>query len=152
MSSNEQEKYLKAIGAALIDAEQGTAHGLYAYEDIDGFVGQDAQGLFGMTWDDVKARGNEFWDKISPKLYALFCDSESDDHTALAELIQEGSPTVAAAVAGIIVPYILGFVPAIAAGTVAYFLAKFVLTSFFTSGYELACEKWKEKLPKEEDD
>ena len=150
MSNNEQDKYLKAIGAALMDAEQGTAHGLYAYEDIDEFVEQDAQGLYGVSWDDVKARGKEFWDRISPKLYELFCDSDSEDHTALAELIEGSSPTVAAAIAGILVPYILGFVPAIAAGTVAYFLAKFVLTNFVTSGYGLACDKWKEKLPKEE--
>ena len=151
-NSNEaQDKYFKAIGVVLRDAERGTSQGLYAMEDIDKLLAEDAQGLFGVSWENLKKAGKDLWEKASPKLHTVFCDPESDEHSTLAKLIEPGSTETSAAVVAIISTQILGLVPAAVAGTVAYFLAKLILTTFFSGAYDLACEKWKETLPPEDE-
>lgn len=142
-----EEKYFQLIGAALLDAEQGTNNALYAFGDEAAFLAQDPQGLFGMTWEDIKEKGEALWNKVSPKLYPIFCDSNNDEQKTLADLISSGSTEVAGAVAAIISTYLLGLVPAIAVGTVAYFVAKLVLEKFFKTAVEAGCQAWKDALP-----
>lgn len=141
-----QSEYLTAIGALLRDAELGTSQGLYAMEDLDAFLQQDAQALFGVSWETLKAAGLDLWHKASPKLHGLFCDPAKAEHKTLASLVVPGATEVSAAVVGIITTQILGLVPAVAAGTIAYFLAKMVLTTFFTEAYNTACDSWKKTL------
>lgn len=142
-----EEKYFQLIGAALMDAEQGTRKALFAFENDEAFLAQDAQALFGLSWEDVKEKGEALWDKISPKIYPIFCDPKNDEQKALAGLISSGATEVAGAVAGILTTYLLGLVPAIAVGTVAYFIAKLVLEKFFKEAVATGCTAWKEALP-----
>lgn len=142
-----EEKYFELIGAALLDAEQGTQKALFALGDEEAFLEQDPQGLFGLTWEDVKEKGEALWNKVSPRIYPIFCDPKNEEQKTLADLISSGSTEVAGAVAAIISTQLLGLVPAIAVGTVAYFIARLVLEKFFKTVIEAGCQAWKDTLP-----
>ncbi|MBN1920267.1 MAG: hypothetical protein JW892_03410 [Anaerolineae bacterium] len=143
------EEYFQLIGAALADAEQGTSKALFALGDEEAFLTQDPQALFGLTWEDIKEQGEALWKKVSPKIYAIFCDPKNEEQQTLANLISSGSTEVAGAVAAILSTYLLGLVPAIAVGTVAYFIAKLVLGKFFQSAFDAGCQAWKATLEPE---
>jgi len=140
------EKYFQLIGAALMDAEQGTSNALFALGDEESFLTQDPLGLFGLTWEEIKEKGEALWAKVSPKIYAIFCEATNAEQKTLANLISSGSTEVAGAVAAVLSTYLLGLVPAIAVGTVAYFIAKLFLEKFFQSAFDAGCQAWKATL------
>lgn len=143
-----EDKYLILIGASIEDAKRG-GQGLYSYvANEDAFFEEDSQRLFGVSWEELKKAGKEIWDKASPKLHKVCCDTDSDDHIKIANMIKSGSKEIAAGLAALIVPYLLALasVPPAAVGATAYFLGKLILEIFFSAAYESGCEKWEKSL------
>jgi hypothetical protein len=153
---NDQERdlLLTQLGAAVQDAEMGTKYtALYTYDGtLDKLLGPDGDdampsALWGLDWEGLEEKGKEFWDRVSPRLYAAFCDVNSEYHNRLAELITPGQGVVAAALAGLVIETAAGLFPALAASAVAFFIAKLIIRQFMKEAYGLACDEWKETLP-----
>ena len=146
---SEQDRYFMAIGAKLQEADQGVSQGLFDLEDLDAYLAQDAQGLFGISvsWEDLRRAGQALWEKASPKLWDVFCNKDTEEHHTLAGLINSGSTNIPAALAVMVAPLLVGMVPAIAMNAVALLIAGLLLKVFFTSAYEAGCDAWKKTLP-----
>jgi hypothetical protein len=142
----EVEKLEILIAAAIEDAKKGS-QGLFAYyEDTEKFFKNDSQGLFGISFDGLLKTGEEIWQKMSVKLQPVFCEKNSNEHKALAGLIQQGSNEVIPAIAAVITSAVLSLeiIPAGALTAVTIFLAKLIMKKFFEAAYETGCGKWKD--------
>jgi hypothetical protein len=141
------------LGAAVQDAELGTKYtALYSLSgNLDQVLapGADeaqARALWGVSWEELKAKGLEIWGRVSPKLYDAFCNQESDIQKQLADLLKKGETGLDAALAALIIEAVATAFPVVAASAVAFFLAKLVLKLFVTEAYGLACTEWKKAL------
>jgi hypothetical protein len=153
-NDQELDLLLTQLGAAAQDAEMGTKYtALYAYDGtLDELLGPGgdeaaARALWGLDWEALRKKGQELWDRVSPRLHAAFCDEDSEFHGKLADLIKPGQTVVAAALAGLVIQAAAGLFPTLAASAVAFFIAKLIIRQFMTEAYGLACAEWEATLP-----
>jgi hypothetical protein len=95
--------------------------------------------------DVLKEFGQRYFDKVNKQVYELVCGNTKDneqDRSNLRQAFGLDKTTFAAMLAAALVSS-FGWAPAIAA-----VVAALVVKLFFRSGYEIACQMWKEKLPK----
>ncbi len=145
------------LGAAVRDTELGVQYAsLYSMEGtLDRYLGPGgdeaaARALWGMSWEALKSKGQEFWDRVSPQLHTAFCDPNSKHHKELAGLLRAGETAIGPALAALCVQAVGALFPALAASAVAFFVARLILEQFVTQGYGLACDTWEASLKKDQ--
>lgn len=155
-SDQELDLLLTQLGAAAQDAELGTKYtALYSLDGaLDRYFGPRgdqamARGLWGLSWESLKQKGQELWGRVSPRLHTAFCDEKSEFHKGIADLLKEGEAGIAAALAALVIQAAGGVFPVLAASAVAFFVAKVVLRLFVTETYELLCDEWQKTLKQE---
>jgi len=95
--------------------------------------------------DALKEFGQRYFDKVNKQVYELVCGDTKDNEQERSKLSQAfglDKTTFAAMLAAALVSS-FGWAPAIAA-----VVAALVVKLFFRPGYEVACQLWKDKLPK----
>jgi hypothetical protein len=95
--------------------------------------------------DVLKEFGQRYFDKVNKQVYELVCGNSKDDaqdRSKLREAFGLDRTTFAAILAAALVSA-FSWAPPIAA-----VVAAIAVKLFFRPGYEVACQLWKEKLPK----
>jgi hypothetical protein len=94
--------------------------------------------------DTLKEFGQRYFKRVSKDAYSLVCgqdNASAEDRNKLRQAFGLDHATFAAVLAGALVSW-FGWAPAIAA-----VIAVLIVKLFFKSGYDVACQLWKEKLP-----
>jgi hypothetical protein len=95
--------------------------------------------------DTLKEFGQRYFDRVNKQVYELVCGDSKDDAQDRSKLSQafglDRTTFAAMLVAALVSSF--GWAPAIAA-----VVAALVVKLFFRPGYEVACQLWKDKLPK----
>lgn len=86
------------------------------------------------------AFGQEWWDKLEPKLYDVLCNKNNDQHDELMTALQDGVKMLAAALA----PTLVAQVAALPA--IAIVVATIAAKKIAESGLEAACQLWSESI------
>jgi hypothetical protein len=110
---------------------------------FDPDISYDAE--FAGPMDALKEFGQRYFDKVNRQVYDLVCGDakeSQEDRSKLRDAFGMDKTTFAAVLGGVLVSS-FGWAPAIAA-----VVAALVVKIFFRPGYELACQMWREKLPK----
>ncbi len=86
------------------------------------------------------AYGQEWWDKLEPKLYDVLCNKSNEQHDELMTALQDGVKMLAAALA----PTLVAQVAALPA--IAIVVATIAAKKIAESGLETACQLWGDSV------